>query len=509
MVSDSGKTVSAWLETIEMPQFSPLEADLSADVCVVGGGIAGVTTAYLLSREGKKVILLEDGQLGGGETGRTTAHFSNALDDRYYEIERIHGERGSRLAAQSHTAAINTVERIVETEKIDCDFLRLDGFLFEPPGGDPKNLQREREAAERAGLAVRLVDRAPAPFDTGAALLFPNQAQLHPLKYLRALVERLRAAQVQIFTGTHVSGVEGGNPGTVSTSAGKKVTARSIVVATNTPVNDWVAIHTKQMAYRTYVIGVEVPRDSVAPILLWDNDMPYHYVRLMRSSTQVSANDLLIVGGEDHKTGQKEDLAGPFGRLEHWTRERYTMAGSVRVRWSGQVMEPYDKLALIGRNPGDEDKGVYIITGDSGNGMTHGTLGAQLLADLILGRPNPWESLYNPARKSLRGGTEFLRENVNVAVQYREYLARGDVRSTDEIRNGQGAVLREGLKLLAVFKDKDGILHKRSAVCPHLGCIVKWNDVEATWDCPCHGSRFTALGEVVNGPALSSLEKVS
>src|SRR5688572_12211663 len=322
MDADSGKTVSPWFPTVEMPATAALNQDISVEVCVVGAGISGLTTAYLLAREGKKVAVLDDGPIGAGETGRTTAHIVNALDDRYYDLERLHGTRGIKLAAESHTAAINKVEEIVTTEKIDCDFLRLDGYLYEPKDGDPKDLERERGACLRAGLNVELVSRAPAPFDTGPALKFPRQAQFHPLKYLRGLAIAIQNKGGQIFTGSFAEEMKGGSSCHVKTKDGKTVNARAIVVATNTPVNDRVVIHNKQMAYRTYVIGVEIPRDAIEPILLWDDDMPYHYVRLMRSKEQ-GPNDLLIVGGEDHKTGQFEDGGAPFGRLERWTRERY------------------------------------------------------------------------------------------------------------------------------------------------------------------------------------------
>jgi nitrite reductase/ring-hydroxylating ferredoxin subunit len=217
-------------------------------------------------------------------------------------------------------------------------------------------------------------------------------------------------------------------------------------------------------------------------------------------------DDILIVGGEDHKTGQHEDLQAPFGSLERWARERYPMAGQVVFRWSGQVMEPFDGIGYIGRNPGGQN--VFVITGDSGNGMTHTTLGAMLVTDLICGRPNRWERLYDPSRKKIKGGSEYIRENVNVALQYRDYLAKGDVPASDEIANGSGAVLRRGLKLVAAFRDEHGVLHERSAICPHLGCVVRWNHVERTWDCPCHGSRFDGFGKVLNGPSPVDLEKV-
>jgi glycine/D-amino acid oxidase-like deaminating enzyme/nitrite reductase/ring-hydroxylating ferredoxin subunit len=507
MVSDSGKTVSPWFPTVEMPATAALNQEITVDVCVVGAGISGLTTAYLLGREGRKVAVLDDGPIGAGETGRTTAHIVNALDDRYYELERLHGTRGIQLAAASHTAAIDKVEEIINAEKIDCDFLRVDGYLFEPKDGDRKDLETERDAGVRAGLKVELVERAPAPFNTGRALKFPKQAQFHPLKYLRGLAVAIQKNGGQIFTGTFAEEMVGGAECHVKTKTGKTVKAKALVVATNTPVNDRVIIHTKQMPYRTYVIGVEIPRDAVEPILLWDDDMPYHYVRLMRAQ-DTGANDLLIVGGEDHKTGQPEEGGAPFGRLERWTRERYPMAGEVKFRWSGQVMEPYDKLGYIGRNPADE-KNVYVITGDSGNGMTHGTIGGMLCTDLIMGRKNEWETLYDPRRKTLHPSAtlEYTKENLNTAAQYRDWLVRGDVKSADEIKNGTGAVMRKGMKHVAAYRDGEGVLHERSAVCPHLGCIVRWNHVEKTWDCPCHGSRFSAVGKVLNGPSLGDLNE--
>lgn len=508
MQSDSGKTVSPWYPAVEMPATAALNQDITVDVCVVGAGISGLTTAYLLAREGRKVAVLDDGPIGGGETGRTTAHIVNALDDRYYEIERLHGSRGARLAAESHTAAIDKVEEIVATEKIGCEFQRLDGYLYEPKDGDPRDLETERDACERAGLKVELVTRAPAPFETGPALKFPRQAQFHPLKYLRGLAIAIQNQGGQIFTGTFAQKMQGGAECQVKAKTGKTVRARALVVATNTPVNDRVVMHTKQMPYRTYVIGVEIPRGAVEPILLWDDDMPYHYVRLMQSTGQGEATDLLIVGGEDHKTGQPEDGGSPFGTLERWTRERYPMVGEVKFRWSGQVMEPYDAMGYIGRNPLDE-KNVYIITGDSGNGMTHGTIGGMLCTDLIQGRKNEWETLYDPKRKTLHpsASLDYTKENLNTAAQYRDWVTKGDVKSADEIRNGSGAVLRKGIKHVAAYRDGEGVLHERSAVCPHLGCIVRWNHVEKTWDCPCHGSRFSAVGKVMNGPALGDLSE--
>lgn len=510
MKPTSGTTVSVWAATADTPSESPLSKDTSANVCIIGAGIAGLTTAYLLAREGKAVIVLDDGPIGGGMTGRTTAHITNALDDRFYELERLFGEEGAQVAAQSHTAAIDRIEAIVRQEKIDCEFERVDGYLFLAPNGRVKVLEDELPAAHRAGLInIRRIDRAPLEsFDTGPCLHFPGQGQFHPLKYLTGLVQAIERDGGQIFTGTHADEIEGGTDAHVTTSSGYTITADALVVATNSPVNDLVAIHTKQAPYTTYVIGARIPSGSVPTMLLWDMPAeagdPYHYIRIERAGD----HDVLIVGGEDHKTGQQHDGSQRWGKLEQWTRNRFPMTEAIEFRWSGQVMEPIDGLAFIGQNPADADN-VFIATGDSGMGMTHGTIAGILLTDLIMGRANPWTELYNPSRKTLAAAKDFVEENINVAAQYTDLVTPGDIKSVDEIAKGQGAVLRRGLSKVAAYRDEDGTLHTLSAICVHLGCVVTWNSAEKTWDCPCHGSRYDALGTVINGPANSDLPPVS
>lgn len=508
MNSHSGLSTPAWTASSTRPEFSPLAGDVRADVGIVGAGMAGLSTAYLLARAGKSVVVLDDGEIGSGETERTTAHLTHALDDRYVELEQLHGEDGARLAAESHTAAIETIDRIVAEEGIDCDFERVDGYLFNAPDQAVELLERELEAAHRAGLVdVEMVARAPLiSHDTGRALLFPRQAQFHPLKYLAGLAAAVIRAGGQIYTGTHASSVRGGRQARIETSRHFNVDCGAIVVATNTPVNDRLAIHTKQAAYRGYVIAAVVPAGTVPKVLYWDTAEPYHYVRLQtsRPAPGVRGEDLLIVGGEDHKTGQADDADHRYRRLEAWMRERFPMAREVRYRWSGQVMEPVDALAFIGRNPMDHDN-VFIVTGDSGHGMTHGTIAGLLLTDLILGRTNPWTELYNPSRVTPAAAADFLRENLNMAAQYVDWLNAGDQDRDRLVRPGHGAIVRHGLTKVAVYRDEAGNFHECSATCPHLGAIVSWNDGEQTWDCPAHGSRFDALGRVLNGPANQDL----
>lgn len=494
---------SVWM-TAELPPCAPLSADVVTDVCVVGAGIAGLTVAYEMARAGQRVVVLDDGRIGGGQTQMTTAHLSNAIDDRYTEIERLHGIDGARLAADSHTAAIERIGDIVRREQIDCDFRRVKGYLFAPPKDESSLLNREFEAARRTGIVqIELVTRAPlAHFDTGPCLQFGNQAQFHPLKYLAGLTLAIRRLGGSVYTGTHVNSIAGGGQARVETTAGPAVTAGAVVVATNTPINDMFAIHTKQSPYMSYVIGARVPAGSVPCALYWDTLDPYHYVRVQPGEVDEhgAEYDVLIVGGEDHKTGHADDGESRYGRLEAWARKRWPMIESVDFHWCGQVMETIDGLAFIGRNPLDKDN-VYIATGDSGMGMTHGTIAGMLLSDLILGRDNPWAKLYDPSRKTLGALANFAVENLDVAASYTSWLTGGEVDSADEIPRGHGAIVRRGLTKLAIYRDDAGRLTELSAVCPHLKCLVAWNTADRTWDCPCHGSRFDCQGHVTCGPA--------
>lgn len=496
------RTGSVWTATKDLPVWPELSADLRVDVCIVGAGIAGMSTAYMLARAGKTVAVLDDGPLGNGQTSMTTAHLTCVLDERYFEIERMHGEEGARLAAESHMTAINRIETIMASETIDCDFERLNGYLFTGRGEDEETLIRELAAAQRAGIEAALVDRGPKPaIERGRALLFPNQAQFHPLKYVAGLARAIQRDGGHLFSMTHAEAIEGGKLAQV-TAGGHIVTADSVVVATHAPVNDLVAIHTKQTAYMTYVIGARVQKGAVMRALYWDSGFPYHYVRLQAAPD--GDGEILIVGGEDHRTGQKDDTTFHHQRLETWARERFPFIEEIVYTWSGQIMQSIDGLAFIGRNPLDEEN-VYVVTGDSGTGMTYATIAGILITDLIEGRENPWQTLYDPARKTLRTAPAYAKEAVRMAAQYADWLMPGDVKSADDVPPDGGAVLKEGLAPVAVYREPDGTLHKLSAVCVHLGCVVRWNATERTWDCPCHGSRYDRFGTVINGPANSNL----
>jgi glycine/D-amino acid oxidase-like deaminating enzyme/nitrite reductase/ring-hydroxylating ferredoxin subunit len=510
-IATSGTTLSFWIDSSEPLKYTPLTEDISVHTVIVGGGIAGLSVAYCLAKEGIDVAVLEDGFLGSGETGRTTAHLVTALDDRYSEIETRLGKENAKLGAESHAAAIDFVEAIVQNERIDCEFRRVDGYLFLHPTDQLKTLNDELAATHRAGLDTQMVEQMPAIADKGPALKFSNQAQFHPLKYLKGLADAIIRYGGKIYTETHVKDISKEQ----LKANGHTVRASNVVVATNSPINDLVTMHTKQHPYRTYVIGALIKKGTIEPALWWDTGNmrskwvtdPYHYVRLQPYN---DSYDLLIAGGEDHKTGQAEKENIPeenrYTALINWTRERFPMVEAIVYKWSGQVMEPVDCMAFIGRNPGD--KNIFIATGDSGNGMTHGTIAGMLIRDLVMGRENKWEKLYDPSRITLKATGDFLQEVGNMAVQYLDYLSPGDVKSLNEVKPDQGAIINLGAKKTAVYRDDQNVLHAFSAICPHLGCVVQWNASEKSFDCPCHGSRFTCLGKVVNGPALGDLKKI-
>ena len=509
----SGAHLSYWTDSSEPLAYNTLNNDSQTDVLIIGGGIAGLTTAYCLSKSGKKIILLEDGYLGSGETGRTTAQISYALDDRYYDLEKFFGHEKTRLAAQSHRQALEWINQTVAEENIPCNFKRVDGYLFLDPTDNPENLGKEFVATQNAGLPTEQLTGIPGlPANEAECIRYPQQGQFHILKYLKGLADAVVAMGGEIYTQSRAEDItkEGAK------ANGFTIKANHIVVATNTPVNDILTMHTKQFAYRTYVIGAKIPKGQLPYAMWWDTGnqeskwvaKPYHYVRLEPLDDQY---DLLISGGEDHKTGQadEEDVTEEqrYQNLTGWTKQYFPYFDEVAYTWSGQVMEPVDCLAFIGKNPGDEN--IYIITGDSGNGMTHATIGGVLVNDLILGNKNPYEELYSPSRITFRTADDFLSETGNMAYKMvKDWVSGSDLSDAEDLKAGEGGIIASGLKKIAAYRDDAGVLHTCTAVCPHLGGILQWNPDEKSFDCPLHGSRFTTEGVVVNGPAITDLKKV-
>lgn len=511
----SGYHHSYWVESIEPMCFETLQSDAQTEVVVIGGGIAGLSTAYCLVQAGKKVILIEDGYLGSGETGRTTAHISYVLDEGYAELTDIFGEDKTKRIFQSHLAALEWIEQVIVDEKIDCNFKRVDAYLFTHPSDKQESLYKEFAAAQKIGLEVKMLEQTPglSADKKKKAVLFPQQGQFHSLKYLHGLAKAVLKKGGKIYTQTHAdeilsSGVK---------ANGYFIKAKHIVVATNSPINTLVAIHIKQFAYRTYAIASKVKKGALPYAIWWDTGdqnsqwlfQPYHYARLEPLNNDF---DLLIIGGEDHKTGQADKEQIPeskrYKKLLAWARQYFPDFDQIDYEWSGQVMEPVDALAFIGKSPGSDS--VYTITGDSGNGITHGTIGGLLITDLINGKENPYVDLYNPARFPFRTPIDFIKEAGKMVLEMGEgwLTCRPSIeKSISKLKLGEGAILRQGLRNIAVYKDREGSIHCSSAVCPHLGGILQWNDDEKSFDCPLHGSRFTPQGNAINGPANCGLKK--
>jgi glycine/D-amino acid oxidase-like deaminating enzyme/nitrite reductase/ring-hydroxylating ferredoxin subunit len=498
-------TSSFWYEDAGLEKRPPLEGNAECDLVVVGSGIAGVSSAYEAARFGWSVIVIDRAEtIGGVMTPRTTAHLASELDDYYHVLIDAVGEEDARLYYESQVAAINRIEAICQDEGINADFRRLDGLLIPAQAAHAEDLEKEYDACRKLGVEVDWTDAVPLPLPQGTrALRFPNQGRFHPLKYIRGLIKAVEGRGGRIHGSTvYVDHGEEDGRVIVETEAGPRIRARAALFATNSPVNDKVTIHTKQVPDRTYVIAGPVPKGSVEDVLMWDTLDAYHYVRLQPLG---DAEDLLIVGGEDHRTGEATDMDRRIASLEEWTRERFPSFGEVKYRWSGQVMEPVDHMPFSGRNPGNDN--IYVHTGDSGQGMTNGVAGALNIAALLFGEKARFADLFDPSRKPKAGTSlaDFITGRAEDVKNLSEYVTGGDISSADELKPGQGAVVRRGAGKIAAYRDDKGTLLERSATCTHVGCIVHWNPFETCWDCPCHGSQFQPDGSVINAPAIKPL----
>jgi glycine/D-amino acid oxidase-like deaminating enzyme/nitrite reductase/ring-hydroxylating ferredoxin subunit len=520
-MNTSGETDPVWVHRLPFstyPQFSPLSHDIETDVCIIGSGIAGISVAYELVNRGVKVAMLEARNVLSGESGRTSGHLTNALDDGYTEIAKKHGSKAARAAAESHGWALNHVGEISEQLGIECEYRHLPAYeISQYPRGDPNHdkevadLKAEVEKAKSLGidaswhdgLAVKGWDGEP---DQRDGAVFANQATFHPPKYLVGVLSWLKKqANFQCFINTRAMSVEeSGESVKIQTEAGHTVVASQAVEATCVPLQK-LSVIAEMEYHRTYCIAIRVPKGYVEDCLLYDQADAYKYVRLTACDKK---DDYLVVGGCDHKVGQ-EDTKGRFEELETWVRERFTRAGSVDYKWSGQIYEPVDYMAFIGKNQGSNR--VYIVTGDSGDGLTHGVLAGKLIADEIQGTANPWAELYNPSRmlsiaKSL---PSMLAHDIQINMQYKRFL-QSDIQDIEDLVPGTGGVLNR--KILstptAVYKDDSGVVHQFSALCPHMKGVVCWNGTEKSWDCPVHGSRFSKDGICIQGPAKANLTPV-
>lgn len=509
----------------DRPSFGPLKEDTKTDVCIVGAGIAGISAAYELVTRGKDVVLLDARDVISGESGRTSGHLSNALDDHYVNIMKKHGHIGAQAAADSHTWALNHVGKIAERLGISCDYRYVPGYEIsqykrtdKEHEDDMKHLKDEAETAKKLGLETKFdpeltIKGWDGAIDQRGGTVFSNQAAFHPTKYLVGVLKWLREQQhFRAYSHTRAMSVEeqssvstSGNTTkvTVKTEGGNTIQCAIAIEATNIPLQKLSVV--AELDYnRTYVIAVRIPKGSVEDCFIYDTAEAYKYIRLTPCDDK---DDYLIVGGCDHQVG-RETTQGRFEELEGWVRERFSQAGAVDYKWSGQINEPIDFMAFIGKNQGCEN--IYIATGDSGNGLTHGVIAGRLIADEIEGKANPWVKLYSPKRlgsiaKSL---PSLLGNAAEINSQYKR-LAQSDIKDIEDLVPGSGGVLNPALsKPTAVYKDENGKVTQMSALCPHMKGVVCWNQAEKSFDCPVHGSRFSEYGLCLNGPAKGNLPPV-
>ena len=499
-------TLPYWIDSARLPRFPRLSKNIKVDVLIIGAGMTGITAAYLLKKAGKTVALIERERCVRIDTAHTTAHLTQVMDRRLGDLVKQFGRDHAQAAWDAGRAAIEQIQENVEAEQIQCDFTRAPGYLHAALKGDPakeaKSLKKEAALANELGFDAAFVDSVPLMSRPGVR--YPNQAKFHPRKYLAALLKTLPGDGSFVYENTEA---EEFNDDPLSVKAnGKTIECGYIVIATHVPLmgNAGMASATlfqsKLAPYTSYAIGAKLPKGSVPEALFWDTSDPYYYLRIDRRRDF----DYAIFGGEDHKTGQDQDTEAAYARLEETLRTILPRA-DVQHRWSGQVVETNDGLPYMGETAERQ----FAATGYSGNGMTFGTLGGMLARDTVLGRKNPWRELFDVNRKKLKGGTwDYIKENFDYPYyMVRDRLTASEGKSLRSLKRGEGKILKVDGKRVAAHRDDIGRVTQLSPVCTHMGCIVHWNQAESTWDCPCHGSRFHATGEVLAGPAESPLEK--
>jgi len=499
-----GKSTSFWNDTTARTDYPPLDGDLAVDVAIIGAGIAGITAAVLLHRAGCSVALIEARRVAEQVTGRTTAKITSQHNLIYARLIRNYGAQAARLYAESNQAALERIAAFVTECGIDCDFERQPAYLYTTRFERLRDIENEIRAARQVGLPAFFAWDIGLPFRVAGAIRFDDQAQFHPRKYLLGLLRELDGTNARIFEQTRVLDVEEGRPCRVSTERGE-VSAQYVIIATNLPVVDPGGFFSR--AYPRAHVALAARIDpAIAPAgMFLSIDGPS---RSIRTAPAPDGGRVLIAVGESFRPGSV-DTEARYRDLEAYV-QRHFRVNAIDYRWTNEDYDPVDDLFYIGRMA-PLSRAVYVATGFKAWGMTGGTLAAMILSDQILGRHNPWARLYNPNRtQQARRVGRLMRENVNIARKWiAEQVTAGARRRAVDLGRGEAAVLDGADGKVAAYKDRDGTVHAVSAICTHMGCVVGWNAVERTWDCPCHGSRFDDKGEVLDGPATKPLAPVS
>jgi glycine/D-amino acid oxidase-like deaminating enzyme/nitrite reductase/ring-hydroxylating ferredoxin subunit len=494
-----------WLEPAE-PRYPALSDSLAVDVAVIGAGMTGVTTAYLLKRAGKSVALLESSAVGHGATGYTTAKLTVGHSLVYHHLIESLGEDAARAYARSNQEAIERIEAIVRANSIDCDLERASNYVYTERENSMVDVEREASAARAAGVEAELTTETDLPYPVRAAIRVDGQAQFHPWKYLAGLARTVDGEGSHVLELTRATSVLSGSVCEVETTAGV-VRAAHVVVATQMPFLDRGLYFTRAHPRKSYAIAARVDNDGAPRGMYISVDQP---TRSIRSTPAEGGGRMLIVGGEGHKPGDDPNTKARYEKLEAFMQERFGVAAA-EYHWSTHDYMPVDRLPYIGRlRRGDER--VYVATGFAKWGLTKATIAAGVISDAILGRANEWAELYDSTRlDARRSAKRFAKENAAVGLHFfrdRLQLPAGR-EEVERLAPGEGTVARVGAKQYAVHRDDAGELHVLSARCTHLGCIVGWNNADRAWECPCHGSRFAADGTLVQGPATADLSRDS
>ena len=492
------KKQSLWLDTASPQQFSQPKGLIKVDVLVVGGGITGLTTGYLLKQAGRSVAIVDQKGIGGGETSHTTAHITFVTDIRLHELaSRFGGKEAQALWGAGHRA-MRQIEEIAQELKIDCELKRVPGYLFAAVDKDSvtesKSLQEDTLLANEYGFDAAYMERDP--LFNRPAVRFPNQLKFHPLKYVNALAKAIVGDDCYVFSETSGSNVD--NEKHELHTAGGRIRYKSVVAATHVPIQGErgtfgaALFQTKLAGYSTYALEAEIK--PMAESLYWDTNDPYLYLRF----DQRGDSSFVIIGGEDHKTGQEGNTEARYETLAKILKTTFPTA-RLKHRWSGQVLETTDGLPYIGQ----VGEGQFLATGFSGNGITLGTFSAMLIRDLITENPTLGPTLFSKSQISQRNW-DYVRENKDFLAYFvKDWLEPPS--PLEKLKRNTGGIFKVEGKKRAVYCNAYGKHTVLSPVCPHMGCIVAWNDAEKTWDCPCHGSRFAATGELIAGPAESNL----
>lgn len=501
-VQRDGNHISPWQENIpSVNTETKYNPDTIYDCLVIGAGITGVTTALMIQKSDKSVLLADSHTAGFGTTGGTSAHINTFADTSYKQTEQSFGKESSRLFADSILEGMNIIKKNIETYGIDCDFDTKPAYVYAEDKDQLLKLEDLYGGTLEAGVNIAWSDKIPIPVPFKKAAILEGQAQFHPLKYLGGILKAYIEAGGLISENTAITKIETTEGIHTAQASGKSFRARKVIYATHIPPG--INVFSFRCApYRSYVIGVKLKSRSYPDALIYDMQEPYHYFR----THHIEGEPVLLVGGNDHKTGH-DGPAGSFEHLEKYVR-KYFDVSSVKYKWSSQYYIPVDGLPYIGQMPFYAD-GIYCATGYNGNGMMLGSVSAKILTDAVLDIINPYANLFSPSRiKPIEGFTEFVKENADVA--YRFLADRLSVQETDSLKTlkrGMGKILDFEGKKVAAYRDEEGKIHALSPVCTHAGCIVSWNKAEKSWDCPCHGARYDIDGTVLNSPAVNSLRK--